>query len=235
MTGLRFDGVAISSRLDAVVFDLDGTIVDTEAVVYRSIAAVFEEHGLDFSADRWARLAIGQVGHFDWRDELAERATVPVDRAAATALQTKLELEMMTAAPVRPGVVALVEELAALGIPMSVASNSRTGWVRKQLDRVNLVHHFSALYGRDRVPHPKPEPDLYEAASRDIGAEPAWTVGIEDSEAGLTSALAAGLVTVACPNQMTQILDFSAAHLRVPSLDEVDVARLCTLIEQVHA
>jgi putative hydrolase of the HAD superfamily len=132
---------------------------------------------------------------------------------------------------VRPGVVALLEQASEAGVRLGVASSSPRDWVEGHLAERGLRHHFEVVFSRDDVERAKPDPALFRIATEALGAEPARTVALEDSHHGVSSAKAAGLWAVACPNRITSGLDFSHADLVVGSLAEVDLPRLATLLQ----
>jgi len=105
--------------------------------------------------------------------------------------------------PLRPGVEQLLETLNAKGMPMAVATNSRTQSARDDLTRAGIIGHFgeALVFGRDAVPRPKPAPDMFLAAARALGAAPDRAVVFEDSETGVAAAVAAGIAVVQVPDQ----------------------------------
>jgi len=224
--------------LEAVVFDFDGLMMDSEWTIYESARAAFGAHGHELSVEAWA----GKVGTNDeddptWWDRLCEAAGVadferelfevaqrdPVGREALRASMLQL--------PVLPGVEVLVDSLTAAGVPLGVASSSSTGWLERNLDRFGLVRHFGTLAGSDRVGGiGKPAPDVYLLACADLGAAPEHSVALEDSGHGATAAKAAGMRAVAVPSRITRFNDFGHVDLVVASLAELTVADLEALV-----
>jgi HAD superfamily hydrolase (TIGR01509 family) len=127
---------------------------------------------------------------------------------------------------IRPGVVDLLDQADALGIPAAVASSSTSTWVEGHLDRLGVLDRFAAVRTRDHVEHAKPWPDLFLAATDAVGVEPHTAVAFEDSHNGCLAAKAAGLFCVVAPNDITRSQDFSGADLVVTSLAEVVLADL---------
>jgi HAD superfamily hydrolase (TIGR01509 family) len=215
------DGVGV----EAFVFDLDGTIADTESMEYDSIRRVWADHGLDYPIERWSHV-VGQAWSPGWVSELEAEAAVVVDPGAARAAKGRYHDEMLTALVMRPGVAELLAAATDAGIPLAIASNSDADWVEHVLERLNLVSRFVAITTIDRVEQGKPHPEPFLAACARLGASPERSVAFEDSSTGVASAVAAGLYTVACRGPLTVGHDVTSADLVVTSLEEVTLASL---------
>ena len=205
-----------------VVFDFDGTIVDTEEPLYRSWAELWDGHGHQLALADWQR-NIGGDDLFDPWTELEARLGRPLDPALQDRRRRRRD-QIQAAQPVRDGVVEWLSEAAARGVPVGVASSSSEEWVEAKLDFLGIRHRFAALVCRSEEIPAKPEPTSYRVACLRLGAEPSRSVAVEDSPRGVAAAVAAGLYTVAVPHPLTQELDLSAAHLVVDSLERVTLA-----------
>ena len=183
---------------DAIVFDLDGVVVDSEQVWDEVRRAVTTERGgrwtdeattamQGMSTPEWAAYLAGQLGAAGSPDELAK---VVVDRMAD---------RYRTAVPLLPGAAEAVTALAGHW-PLAVASSSPPALIRVVLDAARVADRFRALVSSEEVPRGKPAPDVYLAAAERLGVSPATCVAIEDSANGLRSAAAAGMTVVAVPN-----------------------------------
>ncbi len=220
----------MSARLpDAVVFDFDGTIFDSETPIYQAYAAALAEIGLELSVPAWATV----VGHGEDDSYRAMCAAVGVefDRDDLEARYARQDRSWRDTLPALPGVEALLVELAGAGIPLGIASSSPESWVETHLVRLGLRDHFAVIASRDQVEgRGKPDPASYRYATRELGADPARTIAIEDSCPGVTAALAAGLTVVAIPSEITRHTDLSAAHHSSPSMAHLDLAALTALL-----
>jgi putative hydrolase of the HAD superfamily len=219
--------------LEAVVFDFDGLIVDSEWVIYESAAAAFAAHGHELPLEVWATV----VGTNE-RDESAEWEQL-CSRLGITFSQTDFsssyeaqDRSNRDSLPALPGVVELLDALAAADVPVAIASSSSCDWLRRHVDRLGIDHHFrGVLVGADLVGGVgKPAPDVYLRACRDLGAEPRHAVALEDSAHGITAAHAAGMAAVGVPGRVTRSHDFSAADLVVESLEHLTVTQLAGLV-----
>ncbi|MGZ4683792.1 MAG: HAD family hydrolase, partial [Acidimicrobiales bacterium] len=209
--------------IDALVFDFDGLIIDTEWSEFVTVRAEFRAHGVDLELDDW-RHRVGRGDNPHWSTWLEQVAARPVDVAVVRARRLEAHHAMIRREEVRPGVVALLDEAAAAGVPTAVASSSSASWVEPHLDRVGLLGRFAAIRCRDHVARAKPAPDLFLAAAEALGAAPARSVALEDSHHGSAAARAAGFVCVVAPNEVTRLPEFPDADLVVDSLADVDLA-----------
>ena len=208
----------------AVVFDFDGSILDTETPILTAWQETFEAHGCPpLTQDEWA-MAVGTVGGLDMAALLLERALGTVDEAAVHQRRRARVHELLLAEVVRPGVERWLDDARELGLGLAVASSSPRSWVGSHLERLGLVDRFVHLscYG-DGIPA-KPAPDVYLHACAALGVEPSEALAVEDSPHGVAAAKAAGLRCVAVPNEVTRGLELSAADLVVDSLEELPLA-----------
>lgn len=214
------DGSAL--RLAAVLFDFDGLLVDTETPGFESWRTVYRRFGVELSRERWVE-AIGTHDHFDPAAELAEQVDGEVDRRSVVAARRALHTALVEEQQLRPGAGRWVEAAAGAGFTLGIASSSSTGWVRGHLERLDLSERFPVVVGRDEVGDvSKPSPDVYREALSRLAVTAGRAVAIEDSRPGLQAARAAGLATIAVPNDLTRD-DVSAgdADLRLWSFEEL--------------
>ena len=210
---------------EAIVFDLDGTIADTETVEYQSISQVWAAHGATYTVAQFVHV-IGTTEGPDWVDELSAEIGSHVNPAQAHAHRRSVQGELLLTLQARPGIRALFEQASMAGVPMAIASNSPLDWVEARLDHLALRHYLSVLITIDIASQPKPHPAPYLEACAALGAPPNRSIALEDSTTGVISARAAGLYTIACPGPLTQGHDLSAAHRIIGSHDDLTVADL---------
>ncbi|GIF75718.1 HAD family hydrolase [Asanoa siamensis] len=184
--------------VDAVVFDCDGLLVDTEPGWTRAETAIFAEHGFSFGVAE-KEIVIGRTldaAGTAMADYFGRPGEGP--RLAAR-LRDLVAGELAAGAPALPGARALVEALRGR-VPIAVASNSPRSFVAAALASAGLTDLFAHVLGAEDVGNPKPAPDLYLAACATLGAGPARSVAFEDSRTGVGSARAAGLHVVGVPS-----------------------------------
>ncbi len=215
--------------LEAVVFDFDGLIVDSEMPIYRGTATALAEQGLSLTVAAWSRV----VGHgeADSFGALERAVGDTIDRDRFDAVYATQDRAWHETLPALPGVEALLGALAEAGVPCAVASSSSSNWIETHLARLGLRHRFGAVATADKVGgRSKPAPDTYLLACAELGATPTRSVALEDSGPGIAAARAAGLRVVAVPSEITAHSDLSAADRSVASLEALDVATLTALV-----
>jgi HAD superfamily hydrolase (TIGR01509 family) len=200
-----------------VVFDFDGTILDTEEPLYLSWSELWAEHGHDLDQSFWQTL-IGTDGGFDPWAALETRVGAPLDRAHLERRRLRRD-GLIEERTVRPGVLEWLDGARRLEIPIGIASSSTIEWVAGHLGRLGLLDRFAALACCDDLIPAKPDPTSFRLACARLGADPRSSVAVEDSPHGVRAAVEAGLFTVAVPHGMTAGLDLSQADVVVPSLE----------------
>jgi HAD superfamily hydrolase (TIGR01509 family) len=223
---------------DSIIFDLDGTVADTESIEYRSVARVWADHGLEFGEDRWAHV-IGQSWSPEWVGELQvavrARDTLEIVADELHRMHHDYKAEMLVELLPRPGIVELLTAARAAEIPMGIASNSPLHWVETRLAQLGLADYFDVISAIDVVSHPKPDPAPYREACEFLGARPDHSIAFEDSTTGTASAVSAGLFTIVCPGPLTVRHDLGLAHMNVSSHEELSLASVCTAFEAWRA
>ncbi len=222
--------------LQALFFDFDGTILDTESVEYLSIAETFRSFDVVFDRARWVSV-IGTAQPSDdfWIDWLDESLDRPVDRREVNARQRESKHGLLRRQQVRDGVVDLLKAADHAETACAIVSSSSRAWVEGNIDRLGLSGWFSMIITREEVAHAKPHPDLYLLALERHGIERVdarSVVALEDSHNGSLAAVRAGLTTVTCHNDMTAEMDFSHGHHHVNSLADLDLTQLAHIIER---
>ncbi len=188
-------GSATVGSPEAVVFDCDGTIADTESISDRAWRATLAEHDYHATAEDF-KAVIGHPfpqnwAYFSGRADLGDR-----DRFRARLRGRFIELFDQELA-VYDDAVATIRALGASDVPLAVASSSSRAHVERVLDRAGLGSLIHAIVGADDVTSHKPAPEPYLAAARALDVDPARCTAVEDTTVGAHAALAAGLFTVA--------------------------------------
>ena len=206
-------------RFRAVVFDMDGLLLDTEVLWQRAEEELFRRHGDRFTqADKLAVMGTSfemTARYFAERlGRSEEHGTELVDELGEL-MHSLLQKEVSS----RPGAVELVSRLRADGVRLALASNSSRFLVETALATAGLTDAFEAIVTSDDVAQAKPAPDIYLLACARLGIEPTEALALEDSAPGIEAAKAAGLVCIAVP-QFAET-DVSAADRVIDSLEEL--------------
>jgi HAD superfamily hydrolase (TIGR01509 family) len=211
--------VPLSGRYRAVIFDMDGLLLETEESWHASESELFRRYGAEFTRDDQLAL-IGTGMAFSAR-YYARRLGFPEERG------TDLVNEMMAImhehvrreVATRPGALELVSRLRDMGVPLGLASNSPRFLADDALATAGLADAFDAIVTADDVEHPKPAPDIYLLACERLRVSPHEALALEDSVSGVAAAKAAGLTCIAVP--MFAETDVSAADRVVDSLERL--------------
>lgn len=218
--------------LRALIFDFDGLIVDTESPSYEAWRALFTDRGVDLQLERWLQVVGTHDAAWDPLTELEQLTGEVLDRDEVSRVTEERFEQLAHEQPPRPGVVALLDEAAALGLRVAVASSSRHTWCLAHLERLGLADRFDAVVGRDLVGWKgKPDPAVYLEALRRVDVSANAAIALEDSGNGVLAATAAAIATVAVPNPITNGQAFDGAAAVIPSLDGVSVQDLLRLVE----
>jgi HAD superfamily hydrolase (TIGR01509 family) len=197
------------SRVQAVLLDMDGTLVDSDAAVERSWRTWAVEYRVDPGRGPLVVHGLPAVGNVArLRPDLSE------DEAAAAA-QRQLELEYDDVADVTaaPGAHELLAELDRLGLPWAVVTSADVPLARVRLDAAGI--RPALLVTIDHVRHGKPDPEGYLLAARKLGADPRRCLVVEDAEAGVSAGRAAGAMVAALNGVPADIQIADLHHLRM--------------------
>ncbi|MDF1849570.1 MAG: HAD-IA family hydrolase [Verrucomicrobiales bacterium] len=215
--------------MDALLFDFDGLILDTEVPVFEAWQANYQAHGHDLPLETYIQCVGSDFARFDPKMHLESLTGDSIDWTEWDQRRESEALAKVEALAPMPGVVELLDEAKRSGLPCAVASSSPRSWVERHLDRLGLLGSFELTRCLDDVEQPKPSPELFLAAAAGLGVAPEKAVVFEDSLNGLKAAQAAGSPCVVVPNQVTRLLEFPGATRIVPSLSRVNVEDLRTL------
>jgi len=207
--------------VDAVIFDLDGVLIDSESVWDAARRAVVADNGGSWTET--ATAAMQGMSSPEWsrylRDELGvELDPDEISRQVVERMLASYEREV----PLLPGAVQAVRRLAERW-PLGLASSSNRPVIDAVLETAGLTECFSATVSGDEVAHGKPSPDVYLAAARKLGVEAGRAAAVEDSSNGLRAGAAAGMLVIAVPNREFPPADdaLALASLVVESVGEL--------------
>lgn len=225
----------MSKELQALIFDCDGVLVDTERDGHRvAFNQAFAEMGLDAE---WGVSLYGELlevaggkermrHYFDangWPDNVEDRDEFIKEMHR---LKTDCYMRIIESGqlPLRPGVARLVDEAIEGGVTLAVCSTSNERAVTNVVERLlgpQRRSHFAAILAGDVVSKKKPDPEIYNLSAKRLNLDPARCVVVEDSRNGLLAAQAAGMHCLVTTNGYTEHEDFTQADLVVSELGDV--------------
>ena len=201
-------------KVKAVVFDMDGLLVDTETVVFRAMqrAAAVIDGELPFTTfQRMVGLQDAAseeilVAHFGEGFDLAAWSAV---------VSAHFREELAAGIALKTGAVEILDHLDAMGLPRAIATSSSLASLERSLGPHSLVSRFDALITRDVTVRGKPHPEPYLRAAEALGMDPADCLALEDSYNGVRAAAAAGMMTVMVPDMLdpTEEMRSLAVHI----------------------
>lgn len=208
--------------VEAILFDMDGLLIDTEALYIRAMQRAAQTLGRDMPIS-FCHSMIGVPSREC--DVLIQDFYGPKFSLAefrghyATSIKRLLE----SGIPVKPGAVELLDFLAARRLPIAVATSSRRLTAEHHLGRAGLLGRFRAMATIDDVERAKPHPDIYLQAARRLGVAPQRCIAFEDSNIGLTAAHAAGTMSIMVPDILPPLPEVRAKCVAV--VDDLHAAR----------
>jgi len=215
-------GSALRERPHAVIFDMDGLMLDTEPLAARAWTVAAQAIGIHFDDAVTPRL-IGR-NFPDCRALIGAHhgETYPVDELMRAWHGAYDAIVATDGVALKPGLLPLLSWLEAEAIPKAVATSTRRSRAEAKLLHAGLAARFAALVGGDEVAHGKPAPDIFLEAAARLGMATTACLVLEDSEPGVRAAIAAGMATIMVPDLMAPS-DALLAHapLVLPDLHAV--------------
>ena len=209
---------------EAVIFDLDGVIVDSEPLHHRAIRETFAPHGIRIF-DEELQAYMGVPSRIVIQD-LAELHDLDVGISALSE-EHKSHLRTLYAESIPiSGALELLEAVNASDLKLGLASSTDRDLIEVVLERLALNGFFNAVVSGEEVEHPKPMPDIYLEAARRLECEPRGCTAVEDSQAGVQSAKGAGMRCIGFRSPHSLGQDIGQADVIVEDLWELDLDRL---------
>ncbi|HLG49670.1 MAG TPA: HAD family phosphatase [Reyranella sp.] len=181
--------------VEAVIFDMDGTLIDSESVYIIGM----QDAALTLGLDLPIALCHAMVGvpSRECNQMLQDHYGAGFDLAEFRGhFSTSVQRQMSERVPLKAGVIELLDFLAGKGLPIAIATSAGRATAERNLGRAGLLDRFAALATRDDVEHPKPAPDVYLEAARRLDVPPQQCAAFEDSSIGILAAHAAGMRAV---------------------------------------
>jgi HAD superfamily hydrolase (TIGR01509 family) len=212
--------------IQALVFDFDGLIIDTETPELTAWQEAFAAHGRELTLEFWADVVGRPASHFNFYTYFREHVNPSVDIDEFRKAQRAKVVAMTLLQPILPGVENYLRDAARLGLKIGLASSSSAAHVRGHLSRLGLLESFHTTKCFEDTATHKPDPAPYQAVLDELGVSAGAAVAFEDSPNGVASARAAGIYCVAVPNPVTRQLCLDHADYRLESLADEPLASI---------
>ena len=204
--------------LEAVIFDFDGLLLDTEWAAYAAWGQIFQSYGQELKLEKWVQCVGSGYHMFDPVQELRDLTGLPLDSQELVKRKEEIKGAACSHMPLMLGAWELMTELQQSGYKVGLASSSRRTVIQDHLVRLKIEAFFQAVVTGDEVERIKPHPDLYLKCAGILGVAPENCLVFEDSLNGVRAAKSAGMMCIAVPNRVTQGLDFSMADHCIDNL-----------------
>lgn len=206
--------ISLPNPVDAVIFDMDGLLLDTETICIAAIMGASRAVGFEVS-EAFCHAMIG-VPSKECDLMMQERfgTGFPMDeyRRECSALMDRL---VDAGIPIKPGAIELIEYLSEHDISIAIATSSSRRITTRNLQKSGLFDRFDVIVTRDEVQHGKPHPDLFVRAAAELNARPGHCLSLEDSPNGIRSAHGAGTMPVMVPDILMPTEDIRAMCIAV--------------------
>lgn len=206
----------------AVIFDMDGVIVESESLHSKACRMVLEEYGKKpIYHENGLIQTLGLTDREDW---VNLKKKYQINESLEILLKKKrkavLNLFKRNLAPL-PGVIRLLESLKRDKILIGLASSSVMSEINAITSSLKVKNYFKVIISGDHVKYGKPNPEIYLLAAKKLNLEPKNCVALEDTEKGVSAAFNAGMKVIAIPHQYSKNQDFSKADLVINSLEDI--------------
>lgn len=207
--------------IKAVIFDLDGLMVDSEPVHFKAYEKVLSRLGVTLLESDYAARYVGISDH-DAAQDMVKRYNLPISVEELLKRKAQVFAQILPGNVVpKKGLFDLLHDLRTHGYKTAVASGAMLPDIKQIIASLNLLDSFDALCSADAVKQGKPAPDLFLFAAQQIGVLPENCLVLEDAPVGVQAAQSAGMKCYAIPSRETQGRDFSKATKVLTSLSEV--------------
>jgi len=225
--------VANNSLPAAVIFDMDGVLVDSNPFHLRKWAALFREHGISFEEQKLAETVLGPPNEVTFRRYFGQELARDQMRELSEELEERFRMAIGPHARPLPGALRLLEECRANEIALAVASCAMSKNVEFIITALQLRPYFQAILSVDQISRAKPDPEIYLKTAARLGVVPSVCLVCEDSFVGIRAAKSAGMkcLAVATTFPLDDLRRETDADLIVPSLEAVSLATLRGLFD----
>ncbi len=209
------------AKIKAMLFDMDGLMIDSEPFSFKAFKSVFEKYGRQLSKEEYIRRYVG-VSEAEESKDMVVRFNLPISaeelvQAKRTLYKQLLKDNVIT----QPGLMELLEKLHQYNYKTAIGSSSTLKNIKAVINKLKISSLIGTYASAEEVNNGKPAPDVYLLAAKKLGVSPAGCLVLEDAPKGVQAAKAAGMLCFAIPSNETKGQDFSMADKVLNSLSEV--------------
>lgn len=221
-----------SSKLQAVLFDMDGLMIESEHLQSLSFKKILESHDIKPEYNDAGVIQIVGVTAKENLKLIKDKHGLKSSVDELLLLKNEIYNEIIDEGlEPMPGLHELIKSLKENGIKIAVASSSNRNDIEKVLRMIDLDEVFDAVVSGAEVAHSKPSPDVFQKAATELGVPVSSCAVLEDAESGIKAGKAAGMTVIAIPSQFTVDNDFSEADYIFKSLTELDFKKIQNLVK----
>jgi HAD superfamily hydrolase (TIGR01509 family) len=209
--------------MKAVIFDMDGVIIDSEPLHAIADNMILEKSGIIVPVGYFERFA-GWTNQSMW-EEIKKEYHLPLSLEKIAGLQLPLKIDLLLKgdySPI-PGIIELMDELRELGLPMAIASSSPVEFIEAVIVKLGLREYVKYWLSGEQVLRSKPEPDIFLKVAEVLNVDPAECLVIEDSASGITAAKRAGMKCIGYRNLNSGNQDLSGADVIADKIGEINI------------
>ncbi len=218
--------------IKALIFDFDGTIIDTETAWYITFRDAYKKYGVDLTLEQYSQCLGTSLHSFNPYNYLKTHYNIPIDLDEFRNSVKERHTQMMQTESIRPGILKFLESAKAQGFKIGIASSSERSWIDRFVKLHGIEDYFECFCTADTVKKVKPNPELYLQALKKLNIAPSEALAIEDSPNGARAAVSAGIPTVVIKNTITKQLPFDIGHHTIDSLASFELDELVEHIQQ---
>jgi HAD superfamily hydrolase (TIGR01509 family) len=214
----------MKKKIKAILFDMDGLLVDSEPLHFSAHKQALSDHGIKITKEDYIQNGVSG-GRRSFYEVMQIKYRKKIDINSVRKRKKEIYGELIKQIQVFEGVKRIVE-LLHRDFRLAVVSNTHPEYIQKTLSHVGMEEYFETFSSAKELDHPKPFPDVYFAAMKKMQLTAAQCVALEDSSNGIEAAKSAGIKCIAIPNEFTKAQNLSNADIILNNIKEVDRALL---------
>ncbi|OMD22953.1 MULTISPECIES: HAD family hydrolase [Paenibacillus] len=214
--------------IKGIIFDFDGTIIDTETAWYTAFNEAYAEYGVDLTLEQYSTCIGTSLNSFNPYEYLMTDLKLAIDKEEFSKAVKQRHSKLMELETIRPGIQHYLDSAKAAGLRIGLASSSSLEWVEKYLNQLGIREYFECVRTADHVAKVKPDPELYNQTLACLGITADEAVAIEDSPNGSKAAAAADIRCIVTPNEITNFLEFDKQHHKIDNLSLLEFDHVVT-------